>query len=72
MLSSFEDDSKSLIRFDSEELTEVLLVRWDYCVTSAEKHLNLDFWFVNSKDPWYVTLHRLAFTKTDNIIYKTN
>ena len=42
-LSGMEDDNKSLIRFDSVELTDVPLVRWVHCVMSAEKHLNLDF-----------------------------
>ena len=34
----FEDYSESLIDLDSE-LTDVPLYRWDYCLTSVEKHM---------------------------------
>ena len=38
LVHGFEDDSESSIDL-TQELTDVPLFRWDYCVTFAGKHL---------------------------------
>ena len=48
LLHAFEDDSESLIDF-TQELTNVPLLRWDYCITSAWKTTCFGFLVVYSK-----------------------
>ena len=67
-----EDDSESLIRIDSVELTDVPLVHWDYCVTSAGTDLSWtsDCLFQKNLDDEPLQQGRLL--KQNIIIYKTN
>ena len=63
----FEDDSKSSIDL-TQELTDVPLFRWDYCITSAGKHLIQDSDLFIQEDPQQSASCKVAFTKTGNFM----
>ena len=65
----FEDDSKSLIDV-IQDLTDVPLFRWDYCVTSAVRHLTRDSDLFIQEDPSSMPLAEWRLLKETIIIYK--